>query len=512
MRIGIIELLVDKRLDGPLDGLYGLFLRKQFVSIGPQAVAVWCRQLGHEVTYTTYWGQRDPRSLLPSPLDVVFIATYTPSSALAYALAKLFRREKTLTVIGGPHAKAFPDDCLRFFDVVVKECDKRLIDTILRGDLNLPAVVTSGRSLTEIPSVEERRAEIEQTAFIAGKPRVTGFIPMLASVGCPYSCNFCMDWDNPYVALPKDQLQADLRYVSRHWPDAFVAYHDPNFAVRFDEIMDIIETLPEEQRTRYVMESSLAILKESLLHRLRATNCVYVAPGIESWDDYSNKAGSGSKMGRAKLEHIVRHIDLINEYVPGMQTNHIFGTDGDKGSEPVDLTREFVRRLPRVWPTLNIPIPFGGTPLQQELLAEGRVLKAMPFGCYKMPYLNIILKHYDPITYYDHMIAIQEEASSRQMLARRLGARSPPAHKFIAGLRTLAMRSSVRKLREVRTRLATDSQLLAFQEGRSTALPEFYFRKVTDRIGRYAELLSRVDLTPLLPHTETIPARLVRRA
>jgi hypothetical protein len=72
----------------------------QRLSIGPQAVAVWCRQLGHEVTYTTYWGQRDPRSLLPSPLDVVFIATYTPSSALAYALAKLFRWEKTLTVIG----------------------------------------------------------------------------------------------------------------------------------------------------------------------------------------------------------------------------------------------------------------------------------------------------------------------------------------------------------------------------------------------------------------------------
>jgi hypothetical protein len=152
---------------------------------------------------------------------------------------------------------------------------------------------------------------------------------------------------------------------------------------------------------------------------------------------------------------------------------------------------------------LNIPIPFGGTPLQQELLAEGRVLKAMPFGCYKMPYLNIILKHYDPITYYDHMIALQEEASSRQMLARRLGARSPTAHKFIAGLRTLAMRSSVRKLREVRTRLATDRQLLAFQEGLSTAPPEFYFRKVTDRIGRYAELLSRVDLTPLLPHPDS---------
>jgi len=36
---------------------------------------------------------------------------------LAYAMAKLYKREKTLTVIGGPHAKAFPHDCQRFFDL-----------------------------------------------------------------------------------------------------------------------------------------------------------------------------------------------------------------------------------------------------------------------------------------------------------------------------------------------------------------------------------------------------------
>ena len=49
------------------------------------------------------------------------------ASALAYALAKLYRREGTLTVIGGPHARSFPADRLRFFDWVVLECDKTLI-------------------------------------------------------------------------------------------------------------------------------------------------------------------------------------------------------------------------------------------------------------------------------------------------------------------------------------------------------------------------------------------------
>ena len=79
----------------------------------PQAIAVWCRQLGHEVYYTTHYGHGDPKKLLPNDLDVVFISGITISSATSYALAKLYRRERTLTVIGGPHAKAFPDDGLR---------------------------------------------------------------------------------------------------------------------------------------------------------------------------------------------------------------------------------------------------------------------------------------------------------------------------------------------------------------------------------------------------------------
>src|SRR5437870_10529699 len=126
MRVGIIDLLTDTAPSGWRGRIYARYYRKQFMSIMPQAVAVWCRELGHHVHYATYWGQCDPLQLLPAELDVVFVAAYTQASALAYALAIVFGRRGATTVIGGPHAKSFPTDCQRYFDIVVKDCDKTL--------------------------------------------------------------------------------------------------------------------------------------------------------------------------------------------------------------------------------------------------------------------------------------------------------------------------------------------------------------------------------------------------
>ena len=87
MRIGILELLTDVRATGWVARTYANYLTKQFASVTPQAIAVWCRELGHEVHYRTYYGQADPHTLRPKGLDVVFIGSYTRSSGVAYALA-----------------------------------------------------------------------------------------------------------------------------------------------------------------------------------------------------------------------------------------------------------------------------------------------------------------------------------------------------------------------------------------------------------------------------------------
>jgi radical SAM superfamily enzyme YgiQ (UPF0313 family) len=90
--------------------------------------------------YVTYYGIGDPLDAIPVDTDWVFISCYTQVSPLAYALAKILRIRGTITVLGGPHAKSFPVDALRFFDYVVKECNQQLISNLL--NLDFPPVVS----------------------------------------------------------------------------------------------------------------------------------------------------------------------------------------------------------------------------------------------------------------------------------------------------------------------------------------------------------------------------------
>ncbi len=328
MRVGILELLVETWSSSWKQAIGYYLTTKQYASIMPQAVAVWCKHLGHQVFYATWYGHGDPKRLLPDDLDVVFIAAYTQASALAYALAKLYRKEKTLTVIGGPHAKSFPYDCLRFFDLVVMQCDKTLVADILAGAFERHSIISSGRTLNDLPSVEERLPYIKIASFFRGaRPYLSTTVPVLASVGCPYTCNFCTDWNNPYVLLPLDRLEADLRFLSQTFPRVKIAFHDPNFAVKFDQTLEVLAKLPQGSRKPYVMASSLSVLRGPRLQRLRETNCVYVAPGIESWGPYSNKAGVGKITGSDKVSRVVEHLRQLHEYVHGIQVIFIFALD-----------------------------------------------------------------------------------------------------------------------------------------------------------------------------------------
>ena len=250
MRVGIPDLQAAAPTTSLTPAIGHHLITKQYASIMPKAIPVYCRQWGREVFFASHYGQRDPRKLLPDDLDVLFFSCYTQASALGYALTKLYQREETLTNIGGPHANSFPHDCLRFFDLVVLRCDKSLISDILRGAFEPNSIVSSGRALTDLPSVEERLPEFKTSAFCRGRwPYISTTVPLLASVGWPYSYNFCTDWNNPYALMPLDRLEADLRYLSQRLPGVKIAFLDPNFAVGFDQALDVLERIPRAARS-----------------------------------------------------------------------------------------------------------------------------------------------------------------------------------------------------------------------------------------------------------------------
>jgi hypothetical protein len=504
MRIGVLDILaLPSRC--PADTLYHLIITRQMPSVTPQAISVWCRQLGHETFYATYYGVGNPRRLLPPDLDAVFIACSTQSSAMAYALGKIYRRARTQTIIGGAHAKAFPVDCLRFFDLVVYECDKNLVADILAGHFHPHSFISSAEPFDDLPTVEERMPEIRASAFLWGRwPSPLTVVPMLMSVGCPYHCEFCIDWNSPYRLLSRDRLAADLRYLAKYLPGTYMAFHDPNFAVKFSQVLDVLEAIPPDSRIPYFMESSLSILRGTRMKRLKDSSCFCVAPGIESWVRYSKKTGFGQARGLEKVNCVAEHFERLHENVPYLQANLIFGLDIDEGDDPVELTKEFMERTPFVWPTINIPVPFGGTPLYQRQMETGRILEAMPFSFYYAPYLVTTLKNYDPVDYYEKLIGLFSHSSSGDMLKRRMKSTSNWRVKLINWSRTLSTRSDITGYRRILEMLRSDPLFRAFHEGRSEVLPEFYHAEYERMLGPYAGLLSRAERVPDLEHVNPV--------
>jgi hypothetical protein len=504
LKVGVLDLLYS---DKPSYASFARPLRSQFAGIMPQAVSVWARQSGHDVHYATYFGQKAPESLMPKDLDLVFIVSFTKASALAYALARLFRQRGALTVAAGPHARSFPEDCLRFFDLVIGRADKSLILDVLGGHYGKGNAIETCRPLGALPTVQEREQEIRKACVNGQRMRPFALVPLLASTGCPYHCHFCVDATTPYAAVDRERLVRELRFIAKRFPGQPIGFHDPNFGVQFDKVLGALESIPPKQRNPYIIQASLSVLKPERMPRLKATNCVYIAPGIESWSDYGAKAGTGRCVGQDKMESVIRHFQIMRPYAKGFQANFVFGTDIDRGHEPVELTIEFMRRLPHVFTGIFIPTPFGGTELFNQIRDEGRLLDEMPLSCYYNPYLTFMPAHYGPVQYYEHLERLFAAVTDTKLSLRRISCDNHPLVKMLHAAQILEAKGMLRQIRAIKQRFDADPAMRAFHEGSRSKVPQFYLYEIGRRIGKYGELLSPQDLKPVLPAEKVMETR-----
>ncbi|NQV22035.1 MAG: cobalamin B12-binding domain-containing protein, partial [Rhodospirillales bacterium] len=127
LKIGILDLASR----APTRKMWSRMMRANLASIMPQIVGVWSEEAGHEVHFVCYTGSENLLEELPSDIDVLFISAFTRSAHLAYAISNMYQKQGTVTVLGGPHARCYPEDCQKYFDYVLGITDKTLVDDLL---------------------------------------------------------------------------------------------------------------------------------------------------------------------------------------------------------------------------------------------------------------------------------------------------------------------------------------------------------------------------------------------
>jgi radical SAM family protein len=481
LRIGILDLVTKS----PNPSLYGRLMNANLASIMPQVIGVWCEQEGHDVTLVCYTGMEDLLEELPSDLDVLFIGAFTQSAQLAYALSNLYRKKGAVTVLGGPHARCYPEDSRKYFDYVLGFTDRGIVADMLRDcQPNRPLGVhmAAASQPVELPTLRERWKFAAAT--IAKAPTIK-IVPMIGSLGCPYTCSFCIDSTVDYQPLGFEDLRDDLAFLLTKIKNPIVGWHDPNFGVRFDDYMEAVEAAVPQGRMRHIAESSLSLLSEPHLQRLQKNGFRAILPGIESWYDLGNKSKT-RRTGMDKVKQVADHVNMILRYIPYIQTNFVLGLDGDMGPEPFELTKTFIDLSPGAFPAYSLLSAFGrAAPMNLDYQRDGRVLP-FPFHFLNNNHaMNVRPKHYNWKEFYDGLIDVTSYSFSWRAIARRIPATATAIPKWMNVVRAMSSEGwgRIDYHTKIRKLLDTDRSVRAYLDGETTVLPQFYHDRIRHDLG-----------------------------
>ncbi len=494
LSIGIID-IVSK---GPTRALYARIMNANLASIMPQVIGVWCRQQGHDVTFVCYTGFEDLLKELPANLDVLFIGAFTEAAHTAYALSNLFRGRGAITVLGGPHARCYPEDAVNYFDYVLGFTDKEtLLDVLQDCTQHRPVGVqiSAERQPLALPGVRERWEFIEPTLK---KTPALKMVPMVGSLGCPYTCSFCIDANVPYQPMDFDQLREDLGFLRTRFRRPLVAWHDPNFGVRFDDYLDMIEEAAPPGSIDFAAESSLSLLSEPHLQRLRKNGFKAILPGVESWFALGGKSKTGAMQGMEKVRHVSEHVNLILKYIPYVQTNFVLGLDSDEGEEPFELTKRFLDLTPGAFPGYSLLTAFGrAAALNLDYQSNNRVL---PFPFHFLnnnQAMNVRPRNYNWRPFYDHVIDLTRYSFNARNIVRRFRATEGMTSRWLNVVRAVSSEGHgrLKYYKGIRARLDTDERFSPYFEQESDRLPDFYTDLIRRDLGTLWDCLPAGGLT-----------------
>ena len=345
------------------------------------------------------------------------------------------------------------------------------------------------------------------------KAPVLKIVPMIGSLGCPYTCSFCIDSVVPYQPLDFETLKEDLRFLLTKFQRPRVGWHDPNFGVRFNDYMDAIEEAVPEGKIDFIAESSLSLLSEAHLKRLKRNGFKAVLPGIESWYDMGNKSKTGSKTGMDKVKQVSEHVNMILSYLPYVQTNFVLGLECDEGPEPFELTKRFVEMTPGAFPGYSLLSSFGqAAPLNLGYQRQNRILAFPHHFLDNNQAMNVVPKNYSWTEFYDHLIDLTKYSFSWRVIGKRYAANKEKIPKYMNVVRAVSSEGfgRTRYHREIRRRLGTDAEFRSFFEKQTDVLPPYYVDRVRKDLGPFWDWLPEGalhhDTNAYLKTTETMGA------
>ena len=374
-------------------------------SIGLGYLATALRKSGHTVHILDGIKDKITANKVPGLLkayqpDALGLQCYTfdlPYLRQVLRMAKEIN-EHMVTLAGGPHPSALPEDMLRkepdldyLFMGEAETGLPRLLDTIAQGGKDLskvpglgwregdalrlnPRIVENDLDGLGFPAWDlihpERYPESQHGAFFKQFP----IAPIMVTRGCPYPCTFCAGHIVSGKKIRRrsvDNVLDEIKMLNKDFGIREFHIVDDNFTMDREyakELLRRLKTLNLGMTWAVPNGVRMDALDDELLALMKATGLYMISLGIESGSD---KVLDAMKKGITvrRIRECVNRIDQAGIDMAGF---FILGFPGETVAT-IRETINFAAELPLKRANFFTSLPFPGTESYARLLASGEL-------------------------------------------------------------------------------------------------------------------------------------------
>jgi len=312
--------------------------------------------------------------------DLVALSFFSGFARHAYEIADRYRALGVPVVAGGPHVSYWIDEALAHVDaVVVGEAESVWPEVLRDVERGVLRKVYRGepRPLTGLPIP---RYDLLEGDFVVRRV-------LQATRGCPFTCSFCTVPDlNPgFRTRPIGDVIRDVATsgfsrasFSFPWQERVAWFWDDNLLVQRRWAKELLREMIGLDRW-WLTQASIDIVKDrELLDLMERSGCIGIFLGIESLDE------SDLRAVHKKQNRVSEYRDAIarlHDRGICVMAGFISGFD-DQTPDVIERTADRLDAIGVDVPFLSILTPFRGTPLYDEHLRDGRILRDRDWGHY----------------------------------------------------------------------------------------------------------------------------------
>jgi radical SAM superfamily enzyme YgiQ (UPF0313 family) len=291
----------------------------------------------------------------------------------AYAVSEHYRRQGTLTVIGGLHATALPHEAKEHFDSVV----------VGEGEIGWPRLVRDlekGR-LQDFYRANGQEFDLSHAPmprFDLLGPRKRNRFTVQTQRGCPWRCDFCassIQLTSRYKLKPPAMVAAEIESIVDLYADPFIEFADDNTFVDKRRSRELMEAVGETG-VKWFTETDVSIAEDpGLLEMMREAGCQEILIGFET---PTTNGLDGLELRRnwksLQRDKYLSAIDRIQSAGIAVNACFVLGLDGD-GSDVFESVHRFVAQTQPFDVQITVLTPFPGSASYERLRREGRILE-----------------------------------------------------------------------------------------------------------------------------------------